>query len=550
MSTNQMVSPIATFYKWEKSQPNKQFFNQPFNGQDLTWTYKEAAHEIRCIAAALKAKNLPPHSKIGLVSKNCSYWMMCDLAIMMAGHVSVPIYPNVKDLNLNYVLQHSEAKMLFVGKLDNWPGMADGVPDHVECISFPKYGPKKFTQWEDLVKNTEPLSGEPDVNLDDIMTIIYTSGTTGRPKGVVHTFRSLVFAVSNALSVVDLGGTNARVFSYLPLSHIAERMLVEMGGIYNGGTVFFAESLDTFAKNLAAAKPTVFLGVPRIWTKFQMGILAKLPQKKMNMLLKIPIVSGLIKKKIKTGLGLQDAKHYLTGAAPTPPSLIHWYNKLDIPLQEVYGMTENSAYSHYNRKENVRVGSAGQPFPKVDVIIDDQGEILIKSEANMKGYFKEPELTKAAFRDGYLCTGDAGHVDKDGFLFITGRVKAIFKTAKAKYVAPEPIESMLSANTNIEQVCVSGSNLPQPIALAVLSETAQKEPIAEIIASIKETLESTNKKLEKHEKLCKCVILKEDWTPENEMLTPTMKVKRRSIDKKYMQYFEAWYEKDGSVISE
>lgn len=550
MSTNKIISPLAAFYQWEKEHPEHLFFNQPYEGSDLKWTYGEAAKEIRSLAAALKAKNLPPNSKIGLVSKNCSYWIMCDLAIMMAGHVSVPIYPNVNDLNLNYVLQHSEAQLLFVGKLDNWKGMAEGVPEHVECISFPKYGPKEFTQWSDLVEKNAPLEGNPDVNMADIMTIIYTSGTTGRPKGVVHSYESLAFAVTNALSEVRLGGKDARVFSYLPLSHIAERMLVEMGCLYNGGTIYFAESLDTFAKNLAAAKPTVFLGVPRIWTKFQMGILAKLPQKKLNTLLKIPIINGIIRKKIKTGLGLQEARHYLTGAAPTPPSLIDWYNKLGIDLQEVYGMTENCAYSHYNRKNQVKVGSAGQAMPKVDVKIDDNGEILIKSNANMQGYFKEPELTKDAFRDGYLCTGDAGHVDNNGYLFITGRVKAIFKTAKGKYVAPEPIEGLLSSNTNIEQVCVSGSNLPQPIAVVVLSETAAASNKDEIIASINETLEAVNKKVEKHEKLCKCVIVSEVWDVDNEMLTPTMKVKRRSIDKKYQDSYLGWYDKEGSVIYE
>jgi len=164
-----MNSPLQTLYKWEKAQPNKLFLHQPLDGKAITWTYKEAADEVRRLAAALKAKNLPPKSKIGLVSKNCAYWVMCDLAIMMSGHISVPVYPNVKDMNLNYVMQHSEASLLFVGKLDNWDGMKRGVPDHVECISFPNYGPAEFTQWSDLIKNNEPLAGEPDIKLSMIL---------------------------------------------------------------------------------------------------------------------------------------------------------------------------------------------------------------------------------------------------------------------------------------------------------------------------------------------------------------------------------------------
>lgn len=545
-----MESPLQKLYHWEKQQPEKLFLHQPIDGKSITWTYKQAADEVRRLAAALKAKNLAPESKIGLVSKNCAYWVMCDLAIMMAGHISVPVYPNVKDMNLNYVMQHSEASLLFVGKLDNWDGMKRGVPEHVECISFPNYGPKEFTQWSDLIKNNEPIQGEPDVDRSKVMTIIYTSGTTGRPKGVVHDHKSLIFAVTNALTQLDLGGTNARMFSYLPMSHIAERMLTEIGTLYNGGTIYFAESLATFADNLSAAQPTVFFGVPRIWTKFQMAILQKMPQKKLNTFLKIPILKNIVKKKIKTGLGLQKSHAYLTGAAPTPPALLEWWGKLGVPLQEVYGMTENCAYSHYTKPGKAKKGSQGQPFPKVDVRIEPDGEILVKSEASMQGYYKEPELTEKAFRDGYLCTGDAGHVDSQGYLFITGRVKALFKTAKGKYIAPEPIEARISTNTHIEQVCVTGSNLHQPIALVVLSEAARAQNQGEVIDSIKETLDDVNKTCEKHEKICKCVILKEEWDVENEMLTPTMKVKRRSIDKKFQDSYVKWSETGDLVVAE
>ncbi len=550
MDTANLKSPLAIFYQWEKEQANNLFMRQPYEGKNIDFTWKETGQEIRKMAQYLINQNLPAGSKIGLVSKNCAWWVMCDLAIMMAGHVSVPIYPNVNATTLNYVLTHSQAKFLFVGKLDDWASMADGVPAEVTCISFPKYAPKEYTQWEEICKITPALSSNPDRDLDQIMTIIYTSGTTGKPKGVVHRFHALAYAITAAQTVIHAGGKEARMFSYLPLAHIAERMLIEIGAIYEGGTIFFAESLDTFAKNLADTKPTVFLGVPRIWTKFQMGILSKLSQPKLSMLLSLPIISGIIKKKIKTGLGLNDCNHYFTGAAPTPPALMKWYKKLGINLQEVYGMTENTAYSHFNRKGKERFGSAGQAMPNVDVRIEENGEILVKSDCLMVEYYKEPELTDNAFRDGFLRTGDEGYVDENGYLYITGRVKDIFKTEKGKYVSPSPIEMKFAKNSLLEQICVVGNNLPQPIALVVLSEEAKKLSKEELSMSLSETLTEINPSLEKHEKLKKVVVVKEEWTIENSLLTPTMKIKRNPIEKLYNSRYVKWYEMKDAVVWE
>jgi long-chain acyl-CoA synthetase len=235
-----------------------------------------------------------------------------------------------------------------------------------------------------------------------------------------------------------------RFFSYLPLSHIAERLLVEMCGIYTGGEVFFAESIEKFTKNMVYAKPTVFLGVHRIWKKFQEGILEKIPQRTLNILLSIPIVSGLIKNKIKKGLGLEKAVHIFTGAAPTPVELIGWFQTVGIGIQEAYAMTENCCYSHVTLRDKIKIGWVGQPLPHCTVRLDENKEILIRHEGLMKGYYKEPALTKDAFTaDGFLRTGDEGIIDEEGFLKITGRAKDPFKTSKGKYVSPSSIEMKL-----------------------------------------------------------------------------------------------------------
>lgn len=547
-----LQTPLAMLYHWEQTTPDKIVFRQPIAGQWRTLTWKEAATEIREMAAVLQSYNLPAQSKIGLVSKNCAHWIMADLAIMMAGHISVPIYPNVGADTLNYVLKHSEAKLLLVGKLDDWGFMKAGVPEGVECISFPWYGPKQdgFKYWDELTQNTAPISGNPDRALSDVMTIIYTSGTTGNPKGVVHSFRNFAYAVTVGKEYFGLKYGEDRLFSYLPLSHIAERMLIEMAGVYTNAEIWFAESLDLFVANLAEAQPTIFLGVPRIWTKFQMGILAKLPQKKLSLLLSIPIINNIIRKKVKAGLGLGKCKHYVTGAAPIPASLVQWWEKLGVEIEEVYGMTENCAISHCNKKPQYKLGTQGKPFPGTEVKFSEVGEILVKVDCNMLEYYKEPEMTAQALKDEWLYTGDKGETDTDGFLRITGRVKEIFKTDKGKYVAPAPIEMKLSKNQNIEQLCIVGASLPQPIVLVVLSADAKSKDINEVKQSLAETMKVVNTKLEKHERVHKVVVVKDDWTVENNLLTPSLKIKRDPIEKRYSPQYDKWYAADGDVVVE
>ena len=533
------LSPLEMLYKWEREKDNEIYLSQPINGVWHNWTWKEVALEVRKMAAYLQSLNLPKQSKVGVLSKNCAHWIMSDLAIMMSGHTSVPLYPNLSSDTLNKILIHSETKVLFVGKLDNFEAMQPGIPADMPCITYPFYS-EDYPKWDDLTKDISPLTDNVIREEMELATIIYTSGTTGDPKGVMHKFYNFSFATVNAVKALPL--KEESFFSYLPLCHIAERLLVMMGSLYTGGKVSFAESLDTFAANLSEASPSVFLGVPRIWTKFQQGILGKLPQKKLNVLLSIPIISTLIKKKIQKGLGLSKAKNIFTGAAPTPASTIKWFEKLGIKIQEAYAMTENTCYSHVSFKSKIKIGSVGQALPLCDVKLTDQKEILIKHDALMDGYYKDEEETNKTIIDGWLHTGDEGEIDENGFLTITGRVKDIFKTSKGKYVAPSPIEMKLSANKNLEQICVVGDSIPQPIVLVVLSERGKKKKKEDLIASLTKTMKVINPKLDKHEKLHNIVVIAEDWTIENKLLTPTMKIKRNAIEKIYKSYYTSWYE--------
>ena len=546
---NTYPSPLEMLYKWEQETPNNLYMRQPIKGVWHEWTWKDTSEQVRKMAAYLKSLNLPEGSRIGILSKNCAHWMFSDLAIMMAGHVSVPLYPNLNAETLKQILEHSETQVLFVGKLDDYESMRPGVPANVQCIAFPFYTEEGYPVWGDLVHGVSPISEDLVRDSEELATIIYTSGTTGVPKGVMHKFFNFGFAANNAVKTIDLSNTE-KFFSYLPLCHIAERLLVEMGSLYTGGQVSFAESLDTFAENLSETQPTVFLGVPRIWTKFQQGVLAKLPQKKLNILLSLPIISSLIKKKIRTGLGLNRATNVFTGAAPTPTSTIKWFERLGIKIQEAYAMTENCCYSHVTLNNHIKIGCVGKALPFCEVKLSEQNEILIKHDALMLGYYKEEKLTAETIKDGWLYTGDEGSIDEDGFLKITGRVKDLFKSSKGKYVAPSPIEMKLSANKNIENVCVVGDGLPQPIALVVLSEYGKGRLKEDVAASLAKTLSIVNPKLDHHEKVKRLVVLKDEWTIENKLLTPTMKVKRNSVEKMHKTNYEVWYDKVEHVIWE
>jgi long-chain acyl-CoA synthetase len=342
-----------------------------------------------------------------------------------------------------------------------------------------------------------------------------------------------------------------KLFSYLPLSHIAERMAIEMYGLFNGACISFAESLDSFSKNLEDTQPNLFFAVPRIWGKLREGILKKMPQKKLSMLLTIPVINSIIKKGIKKKLGLSNASHIYSAAAPISVELQEWFQKLGITIFQAYGMSEDCVYSHFDKPGANKFGKVGKPLPGLLTKISDDGEIRVKSVGNMKGYYKEPELTADMFdEEQYLKTGDIGEYDEDGFLTITGRVKDIFKTDKGKYISPAPIEMRLLSSTLIEQACVVGTGVPQPLALVTLSDLGKKMTKQVLENDFATLLKAINNELEKFEKLEKIVVMKENWSILNNQLTPTLKVKRNEVEKIHLPKYPEWYDHKEPVIWE
>lgn len=540
MSINTLKTPLEMLYHWEQTRPEAIYLRQPIDGVFHEYSWYDVGQKVRRLASALIAQNFDQGSHIAILSKNCAEWFIADLAIMMAGHVSVPIYATAGQETIQYVLNHSNCRAVFIGKLDDTQNQCDAIPEQVKRLGFPYPNVERAElkldfQWSEL-QAQPPHPGNPVPDLQDTMTIIYTSGSTGNPKGVVNTYESYAFASQQFVDTMAFTHKE-RALSYLPLAHITERTVVEGSSFYCGCEISFVESLDTFVDNLKAVSPTLFLSVPRLWTRFQMGVLAKMPPKKLNLLLSIPILNKVVAKKIRQQLGLDSARVFGSGSAPLSPATIRWYERIGVNITEAWGMSETNALGtncHPFRSD--KIGSIGRPYPGVELRIAEDGEIQVRGDFLMKEYYLEPEKTAEVFTDdGFLRTGDKGEVDGDGYVKITGRLKEIFKTAKGKYVAPVPIESRLMENPLIEQICVTGSNLKQPVALVVLTPEAQQHDQQHIRASLIKTLEKTNSKLESHAVLDGLLIVQEAWTPDNGLLTPTLKIRRHLLEGRYQE---------------
>ena len=545
-----MSLPLDQFLKWEKENPDRIFLRQPINGVWKTWSWAQAGDEARRIAKGFHSLGLKQGDHIAILSKNCAQWVIADIAFMMAGCVSIPVYPTLSANAIEPILIHSEAKAIIIGKLDDFKSQRNGIPANMLRISVNAYGINEQYSFEELIDKNEPINIPYSWKNDEILTIIYTSGTTGKSKGVMHAASTFAATLSSAIAQLELPYQPVLI-SYLPLSHIAEKIGVEMNAIYTCGTISFAESLENFAKNLAEIQPQLFFAVPRIWQKMRGGILSKLSQRKLDIILSVPLVNSFFKNSLKKKMGFSRASHFYSAAAPISVELQEWYKKIDILIYQAYGMTEDCVYSHFCGPKAHKFGTVGKALPGVQSKIAEDGEIRLKSAGNMKGYFKEQQMTAEAFdEENYLKTGDMGEYDNDGFLKITGRVKDQFKTDKGKYISPAPIEVKLLSNTDIEHACVVGTGVPQPMTLVCLSDTGKKKTKDELIKSLTESLSFINPALEKFERIEKIVIMKEPWTIANNMITPSLKVKRNEIEKKHLPKYPAWYDKPGMVVWE
>ena len=539
------------------------YLTQPVGqGQVRDYTWRETLDEARRMAQHLQSQGFEQGTRIGLISKNCAHFIMAELAIWLSGGTTVALFPTESADNIRFVLEHSETRLLFIGKLDHWARQQSGVPQGLACIALPLSDAPALQpdmpRWENIVANTEGLKGRITRDTKDLALLAYTSGSTGEPKGVMHNFGVISDASERTVALINERTGNPpehRVLSYLPLSHVFERSKIACWSLVAGNVrVFFSESLDTFVKDLQRARPNSFISVPRLWLKFQHGVFAKIPAAQLDTALADPVKGKVVAKQVLASLGLDAVVSAGSGSAPISAELIEWYRKLGLDLMEGYAMTEDFAYSHGSLPQYSIPGYVGRALPGVQSRLSPEGEILVKSPGCMVGYYKRPDLTAEAFTDdGYFRTGDCGHFESNGMLKLTGRIKELFKTTKGKYVAPVPIESRLNNHPMVELSMVSGAGQSAACALIQLSEQhqAQRQDPAlqeQIELELARLLEDVNATLNDHEQLRLLVVMNEPWSIENGCLTATMKIKRNAIEASVHQRLNSWYAQPDQVV--
>lgn len=534
----------------EQQNASRVYLRQPRNDQWHEFTWAMVMHQARQVAQFLYDIGLKKGDHITLFSKNCAEWFITDFGISLAGMVNVPLFANQHPDSIHYVLNHAEVKLVFIGKLDDYQQTRQHIPADLPSVNLGYHEDMPTTySWQDVL-NKQPLAQPAAIDEQDLYTIIYTSGTSGVPKGAVYTHGT----IANYLMLYPKDVRRIRevdyyhLMSYLPLAHVYERTAIQLGSVTVACDVSFVESLDKFADNLRQAQPTFFTAVPRIWGVFRQKIEQKLPPHKLNLLLKIPLVSSLIKRKVRHSLGLGRCTNCFSGASHLPVDLIEFFDKLGIYIQEGYGQTENLAYATFSMLDQRRPGFVGTPRLNVELQLGDNNELLIRSPCLMKEYYKEPEATSETLVDSWLHTGDVAELDEHSNVKILGRLSENFKNQKGEFIAPTPIEKQFAGNSFIEQLCVVGRELPNNVLIITLNEEGRNQDKESIKDQLQGNLQAINRKLASYEKISHIIVSHDTWSPENGLLTPTLKVKRRMVETNYLDMIKGVIKNHNPII--
>lgn len=534
MMTRDVKTPLEMFYHWEQTTPDKVYLRQAVDGgwEELTWA--DTADRVRRLASYLRSKPWPAGSRVSIWSANSKDWIISDLAIMLAGHVSVPLYPGQDPDSARYVLEHSDCQLILCGQFDQSASADAAIPSHIERVALHGCSIATTTSLAEICTNQARFEESPLPDLDALFTIIYTSGTTGRPKGVMHLHGTPGHVVPEMAENFSMNEPDSRLFSFLPLAHAAERIVVDMCSIYTGSSVSFSAGQETFAAEIREVQPTFFFAVPRLWIKFKEAIDAKVPA---------AVQAGFDdakKLEIATMLGFGSARCILTGSAPCPRDVQQWFFDMNIILRDGYGMTENfiqgCAWLHTDAPI---LGSVGKPMTNgVEVRISDAGEIQFKSAGVMAGYYLNPEKTAEVLVDGWYCTGDSGRFDEDGNLYVTGRISEVFKTTKGKFIVPAKIEGLFARSPLLAQFCLFGHGRNQPLLMTTLSELGREQSAQQLKTELAALLDEINQELAGHERV-EQIFVTPEWTIDNALLTPTLKIKCHQIEERFTTGIEA-----------
>ncbi len=528
----------AYLAQWAQEKPDLLWL-QDRKGDDFTdWTWSAAEEEVETLGAWLEQRfGAGQQEKIGILSRNRAHWILADLAIIASGNVTIPMFTTLPNETASYVMEFTGMKLLFVGESENWDNVQQILPPDLQLVALPGVSlDQEHLRWEDLLEEFRGQRSTHENKHDDLISLVFTSGTTGVPKGVMQTHDSFVVPIQRFESAFDLGD-NPSFISYLPLSHIAERQLVEGCSVIACGRVNINENLATILRDLAYTQPTFFFGPPRVWEQLQQMIIGQFGSQE-------ALDQALADDREGTGqrmrdlLGLDNARYLLTAAAPTPPALIHWFGELGLALLEGFGQTEAMgliANTHSDRK----IGSIGRAIGEVEIRISEEGELQVRAGGLSPGYYNRPEKTEETFVEGWVYTGDKAYIDEDGFIFLTGRVKDYFKTIQGKFVAPPPIEARFSDNIHTEQQCLLGRGYSKTVMVCVLSALAQEQSKEQIESDLIAVIEDLNNEVEKHARVGALVISSDPWTIENSMLTPTMKIRREQVEQAFGEVAEA-----------
>jgi len=587
-----------SFFNIAEKFQDKAALMQKNDGAYTDITYGSFAETVSDIAYAFHDAGLGKNDKVAILSENRPEWCYADLAALSLGCVTVPVYPTMSSSQIEYILNDSQCKFIVLSQPDHLASINEifnNLKDLKKVVAMfsPQDDPHKiatdFQEFRSVGKSSRKNNPDflenrrKELDASDLATIIYTSGTTGVPKGVMLTHANFIEEIKSVREIIHFSETDL-FLSFLPLSHVYERMAGYYLPIYSGATIAYAENIETVGDNMREVHPTVMTSVPRLYEKMYALVHDKVAKSSpiRKVLFKWCLragkthyfskkkgrVSNLTKRKFALADKLVFSKlrmrtggkirFFVSGGAPLPKDIAEFFAFAGITILEGYGLTETAALVTVNVPEDCRPGTVGKPSPGIEVKIADDGEICTRGPNVMKGYYNKPEETKEVLDDnGWFYTGDIGFIDDDGYLTITDRKKNILVTSSGKNIAPQPIENLMAVSRYIEQIMMIGDrrNFPSAIVVPAYNNledyfksndkpiTSRKEMAnhPDTYKLIDSEIKRLSADLSNYQVIKKFIILENELTQKNGELTPTLKVKRNVVEKKFAKQIEEMY---------